>query len=343
MPRGAAGQHGRRAMTATPLLVTGGAGFIGSHTCKLLAQWGFLPIAFDNLSTGHREAVKWGPLIEGDIGELEGLVATLRLYQPPAVIHFAASAYVGESVADPGTYYGNNVQGTFELLEACRVTGVRSVIFSSSCATYGSPAQMPIVEDTVQSPINPYGRTKLIGEQMLDDYAAAYGMRFAALRYFNAAGADPEGEIGERHDPETHLIPRALMAAMGELPYLEVFGTDYPTPDGTCIRDYVHVTDLARAHVLAARRLLTGGESLKVNLGSGRGSSIREVLDAVSRVTGRTPRVIYRGRRPGDPAALYADPGRAREELGWAAELSDLETIVRTAAPWFAGEVRRAG
>lgn len=330
-------------MSATPLLVTGGAGFIGSHTCKQLARDGFLPIAFDNLSTGHADAVKWGPLVEGDIRDTEALAAVMRLHQPQAVIHFAASAYVGESVTEPAKYYSNNVEGTLSLLEACRIAGVGSVIFSSSCATYGTAPEMPIVESTAQSPINPYGWTKLIGEQMLMDYAAAYGIRFSALRYFNACGADPEGEIGERHDPETHLIPRALMAATGLLPRLEVFGNDYPTADGTCIRDYVHVCDLARAHVLAARRLLAGGENLKVNLGSGRGSSIKQVLGAIETVVGHAVPVVYRDRRAGDPAELYADASLAREKLGFVAELSDLETIVRTALPWFAREVRNAG
>lgn len=326
----------------TPLLVTGGAGYIGSHTCKQLAAEGYLPIAFDNLSTGHRDAVRWGPLVEGDVREAASLVAAFRLHRPAVVIHFAASAYVGESVTDPATYYRNNVQGTLNLLEACRVSGVRSVIFSSSCATYGSPNQMPISEATAQSPINPYGRTKLIGEQMLDDYAAAYGFRFAALRYFNACGADPEGEIGERHTPETHLIPRALMAATGLLPRLEVFGTDYPTPDGTCIRDYVHVTDLARAHALAVRHLLAGGQNLKVNLGSGKGHSIRQVLDAIARVVGGPVPVVFRDRRAGDPAELFAAADLAREVLGFTATHSDLDTIVRTALPWFTTEVRDA-
>jgi len=326
----------------TPLLVTGGAGYIGSHTCKQLARDGFLPIAFDNLSTGHRDAVRWGPLIEGDIRERDQLVAALQLYQPAAVIHFAASAYVGESVTDPAAYYINNVLGTLNVLEACRLTGVRSVVFSSSCATYGSVDIAPISEATPQSPINPYGRTKLIGEQMLGDYAAAYGFRFAALRYFNACGADPDGELGERHTPETHLIPRALMAANGALPFLEIFGTDYPTPDGTCIRDYVHVTDLARAHSLAVRRLVAGGSSLKVNLGSGKGHSINEVLDVIAAVMGRRVPVVYRDRRPGDPAELFADATLAAAELGFVATHSDLETIIRTALPWFTEEVRRA-
>lgn len=327
----------------TPLVITGGAGYIGSHTCKQLARDGFLPIAFDNLSTGHRDAVKWGPLVEGDIRDREQLVAALRLHQPAAVIHFAASAYVGESVTDPAAYYINNVQGTLNVIEACRLTGVRSLVFSSSCATYGSVDTVPISENTPQSPINPYGRTKLIGEQMLADYAAAYGLRYAALRYFNACGADPEGELGERHTPETHLIPRALMAANGSLPYLEVFGTDYATADGTCIRDYVHVTDLARAHSLAVRRLVTGGSSLKVNLGSGKGHSINEVLDVIASVMGRRVPVVYRDRRPGDPAELFADAALAAAELGFVAEHSDLETIVRTALPWFSEDVRHVG
>jgi UDP-arabinose 4-epimerase len=325
------------------LLVTGGAGFIGSHTCKQLAREGFLPVAYDNLSTGHRESVRWGPLVEGDIGDTESLIATLRLHQPQAVIHFAASAYVGESVSEPAKYYRNNVEGTLSLLEACRATGVTNVIFSSSCATYGQPGAMPIGESTAQAPINPYGRTKLIGEQMLDDYAHAYGLRYAALRYFNAAGADPEGELGEWHDPETHLIPRALMAAFGHIPYLEVFGDDHETPDGTCVRDYIHVADLARAHVLAARHLIAGGESLKLNLGSGRGSSIREVLDAIAQVVGRPVPAVYRARRAGDPAELFTDAALARELLGFSAERSDLDTIVRTALPWFERDVRHAG
>lgn len=330
-------------MTTTPLLVTGGAGFIGSHTCKQLSRDGFLPVAYDNLSTGNRESVKWGPLVEGDIRDTEALAAVLRLYRPAAVIHFAASAYVGESVTEPAKYYRNNVEGTLSLLEACRSADVRTVIFSSSCATYGAPETMPIVETTAQAPINPYGRTKLIGEQMLADYAAAYSFRFAALRYFNASGADPEGELGEWHDPETHLIPRALLAAYGHLPYLEVYGDDHPTADGTCIRDYIHVSDLARAHVLAARHLLAGGDNLKLNLGSGQGTSVREVLDAVERAVGRRVPAIMRAARAGDPPSLYADAGLAREVLGFTAEFSDIDTIMRTAAPSFAVEMRHVG
>lgn len=327
----------------TPLLVTGGAGFIGSHTAKQLAAAGFLPVVVDNLSAGHRDAVRWGPLVEADICDTEALVATMRLHRPEAVIHFAAHAYVGESVTDPTKYYRNNVEGTRSLLDACRIAGVNKVIFSSSCATYGIPDTLPIRETTEQRPINPYGRTKLIGEQMLADCEIAHGLKCVALRYFNAAGADPAGELSERHQPETHLIPRALLAAYGHLPYLEVFGADLPTPDGTCIRDYIHVADLARAHVLAARYLIAGGQSTRLNLGTGRGTSVREVLDAIERVTGLRVPAVFRAARPGDPPSLYADGHLAREVLGFVPELSDLDTIMRTAAPTFAAELRHAG
>lgn len=330
-------------MSPIPVLVTGGAGFIGSHTCKRLAAEGFLPITVDNLSTGHREFVKWGPLVEAEIADTQALVAIARLHKPQAVIHFAASAYVGESVTDPAKYYLNNVAGTASLLEACRDTGIGNVIFSSSCATYGEPETMPIVESTPQQPINPYGRTKLIGERMLEDYASAYGLRFAALRYFNAAGADPDNELREWHEPETHLIPRALMAAFGHIPQLDVFGTDHPTPDGTCVRDYIHVGDLARAHVAAMRRLLAGGDSLKVNVGSGTGASILEVLTAIRRELGRPVPIVNRPRRPGDPSVLLADTTLAANLLGFRAELSDMATIVRTAGAAFVQEVRHAG
>ena len=326
-----------------PLVVTGGAGFIGSHTCKQLARDGYLPIAYDNLSTGHRSSVKWGPLVEADICDTEALVATIRLHKPEAVIHFAAHAYVGESVSDPTRYYRNNVEGTRSLLDACRIAGVDKVIFSSSCATYGVPETLPIGETAPQRPINPYGRTKLIGEQLLADCETAHGLKFVALRYFNAAGADPDGELGERHDPETHLIPRALLAAFGALSYLEVFGSDLPTPDGSCVRDYIHVTDLARAHVLAARYLIAGGASTRLNLGTGRGTSVREVLDAVERASGCRVPAVMRPARAGDPPALYADGRLAREVLGFVPELSDLDTIIRTALPWFEQEVRHAG
>jgi UDP-arabinose 4-epimerase len=322
-------------MSGERILVTGGAGFIGSHACKALAAEGMIPIAFDNLGTGRREAVRWGELVAGDIRDTEALITTIRRHEPACVIHFAAAAYVSESVEDPAKYYLNNVAGTLSLLEACRAAGTMKVIFSSSCATYGVPVAQPIDEETPQLPVNPYGRTKLMGEQILGDYARAYGMRFVILRYFNASGADPDGEIGEWHDPETHLIPRALLAAGGFVPHLDIFGVDYDTSDGTCVRDYVHVSDLARAHVLAAHHLFAGGADLALNLGSGAGTSVREVVACVERCTGRKVPVCARDRRPGDPAVLCADGRRARSLLGFEPLLSDLETIVRTAAPFF--------
>lgn len=321
--------------TRPVVLVTGGAGYIGSHTCKQLHRDGFEPVVYDNLSTGNRQAVKWGRLVVGDVLDTPRLVSAMREVKPAAIIHFAASAYVGESVTEPAKYYSNNTGGMMALLDACRITGVSRIIFSSSCATYGIPDHCPINEATPQQPINPYGRTKLIGEQMLADYGAAYGLTYMALRYFNACGADPEGEIGEWHTPETHLIPRALMAAMGTIPALEVFGDDYPTHDGTCVRDYVHVSDLATAHVQALKHLLAGGESQRLNIGTGRGHSIREVLSAIHRVTGRKVPVVMRPRRPGDPPELVADPALAKSVLGFTAQYSDLDTIMQTAAPFF--------
>ncbi|WP_265516752.1 UDP-glucose 4-epimerase GalE [Nitratireductor luteus] len=327
-------------MTTPRVLVTGGAGYIGSHTCKALAAHGIEPVTYDNLVSGHRDAVRWGPFVEGDILDRESLIATLEVYRPEAIIHFAAFAYVGESVEDPAKYYRNNVAGTISLLDACRAASVNKLILSSSCATYGIPEELPIGETSEQRPINPYGRSKLMAEHMLKDHAAAYGMHYVALRYFNACGADPDGEIGERHDPETHLIPRALMAAAGRLSHLTIFGDDYETEDGTCVRDYIHVSDLARAHVLACEHLADGGGNLAVNLGTGSGSSIREILGTIAQVTGRNVPVEFHPRRAGDPPVLYADPGLAREALGFAAELSDLDTIVRTAAPFFGLETR---
>ena len=313
------------------VLVTGGAGYIGSHTCKRLSRGGFEPVVFDNVFRGHEFAVKWGPFVEGDIRDADALAGAMKTYRPQAVIHFAALAYVGESVASPADYYDVNVRGTLTLLEAMRQAGVGSIVFSSSCATYGQVERLPITEDFPQVPINPYGRTKLIGEQMLADFDAAYGIRHAALRYFNAAGADLDGELGEYHEPETHLIPRALMAAAGEIRHLEIYGDDYPTPDGTCIRDYVHVDDLADAHVRALVALSGGAESFRVNLGTGRGLSIREILDAIHAITGREVPTLVRPRRAGDPPALYADTRRASELLGFTPEHSDVETIIATA------------
>lgn len=322
-------------MTKRHLLVTGGAGYIGSHTCKRLHANGFAPVVYDNLTTGNRRAVKWGPLIEADITDTTTLIRTLERYSPEAVIHFAASAYVGESVCEPEKYYRNNVVGTLSVLQACRQARVKNLIFSSSCATYGVPATLPISEETPQVPINPYGRTKLIGEQMLQDYAHAYGLRYVALRYFNACGADPDGELGEWHDPETHLIPRALLVASGQLDRLEVYGDDYATEDGTCVRDYIHVSDLAEAHLRAAQHLIAGGANLRVNLGTGRGTSIREIVASVLRTTTRDVPLTIMPRRVGDPPALFADASLAKRVLGFTTEFSDLDTIVRTAAPYF--------
>ena len=327
-------------MTRQNILVTGGAGFIGSHTAKLLHKSGFSPVVYDNLSTGHQASVRWGEFVEGDTLSQEQLIAAIRTFDPAAIIHFAASAYVGESVTDPAKYYRNNVGGIQSVLEASRLTGGRPVIFSSSCATYGIPDVLPIREGEMQNPINPYGRTKLIAEHMLADYSAAYGMPYAALRYFNACGADLDGELGEKHDPETHLIPRAMLAAAGMADCLEVYGDDYETPDGTCIRDYIHVVDLARAHVLAVEHLLNGGGNLVLNLGTGRGTSIKEIVDAIDRLTGRKVPVEMRARRAGDPPVLYADPAEAAAKLGFRTLHSDLDTIIRTAAPFFGLEMR---
>ena len=328
-------------MSRRKILVAGGAGFIGSHTAKLLHKQGFEPVVYDNLSTGHLTSVRWGPFVKGDILDTRHLIETIESHRPAAVIHFAASAYVGESVENPAKYYANNVNGTLSLLEACRRTGADKLIFSSSCATYGIPDQLPIRECETQRPINPYGRTKLIAEHMLADYSAAYGLHYVALRYFNASGADPERELGEWHDPETHLIPRALLATRGAIDVLEVYGDDYDTPDGTCIRDYIHVTDLARAHVLAVEYLIDGGANLAVNLGTGHGTSIKEIVKAIARVCGRPVPIAIRARRPGDPPSLYAASDLAAEKLGFRALHSDIETIIRTAAPFFGLEVQR--
>lgn len=322
-------------MSRQAILVTGGAGFIGSHTCKLLSASGYLPVVFDSLYRGNEKSVIWGPLVVGDIRDRNALQQAIDSYRPMAVIHFAALAYVGESVGEPADYYSTNVSGTICVLDAARANGVDKVIFSSSCATYGVPETLPVRETSPQNPISPYGRTKLMGEQIIKDYASAYEMKYAILRYFNACGADPDGELGEWHSPETHLVPRVMMAASGIIDEIEVFGTDYDTPDGTCIRDYIHVSDLARAHLKSLMHLEAGGENLSVNLGTGRGVSIKEILQAVTRMTSKSVPAVYKSRRPGDPAMLYADPLKARQDLDFIPEFSDIDTIVRTAAPFF--------
>lgn len=321
------------------ILVTGGAGFIGSHICKALSRAGMIPVTYDNLSTGHADSVRWGPLIRAELADAAALRRTLAEFSPDCVIHCGANAYVGESVDMPRKYYRNNVVGSLTLLEACLDQEIDRIVFSSSCATYGVPTSLPIREESPQHPVNPYGRTKLIFEMALEDFAAAYGIRFAALRYFNAAGADPDGELAERHQPETHLIPRALLAAAGRLERLDIFGTDYATEDGTCVRDYIHVSDLAQAHLAAVNHLLADGGSLSVNLGSGRGTSVREILEAIHRASGREVPVRYRSRRVGDPPILFANTARAKAELGFSPAFSDIDTIIRTAGPTFGLEM----
>jgi UDP-arabinose 4-epimerase len=316
------------------ILVTGGAGYVGSHACKALAASGYRPIVYDSLSRGRRGAVKWGPLIEGDLHDRDRLVGVMRSHQVAAVMHFAAFAYVGESVTCPEVYYRNNVLGTLSLLDAMREAGVATIVFSSTCAVYGIPEVLPIRETTAKAPLNPYGETKLTIERALYWYGAAHGLRYAALRYFNAAGADPDGEIGENHDPETHLIPLILRAALGRGDPLQIFGIDYSTRDGTAIRDYIHVTDLADAHLRALARLTGGSESMELNLGTGRGHSVREVVAAVERISGRPVPRREAPRRPGDPPELVADATLARERLDWRSTHSDLDTIVRTALDW---------
>ena len=320
---------------ARHICVTGGAGYVGSHVCKALSARGHVPVTLDNLSTGSAQNVAWGPLAQVDLRDSAAVAQVFREHQITAVLHFAASAYVGESVTDPAKYYDNNVGGMLSLLKACGKTGVEQLIFSSSCATYGVPVQLPVNEDSPQMPINPYGRSKLMCEQMLRDMAPQLGLSYAMLRYFNVAGADPDGILRERHDPETHLIPLALMTAGGQRSEMQIFGDDYDTPDGTCIRDYVHVSDLAKGHLQALDHLTSGGASLAVNLGTGRGYSIREVLDMVERVTGRTVPTRVLPRRPGDPPSLVADATLAAKQLGFAPRRSDLATIVGDAARSF--------
>jgi UDP-arabinose 4-epimerase len=315
-------------------LVTGGAGYIGSHACKALSKAGYHPISYDNLVHGHEWAVKWGPLERGDILDAQRVSEVLAKYQPVAVMHFAAFAYVGESVENPGKYYHNNVFGSLSLIEAMIRHGVNRIVFSSTCATYGVPDKVPITEESPQNPINPYGASKLMVERILKDFEVAHGLKWIALRYFNAAGADPDGEIGEAHDPETHLIPLVLDAIAGRRPNVSVFGGDYDTRDGTCIRDYIHVTDLANAHVQALRSLLAGRSSQAYNLGNGVGFSVREVVAAAERVLEKRVPVKMGPRRFGDPPRLVANAALASQELGWRPRISSLEEIVETAWRW---------
>jgi UDP-arabinose 4-epimerase len=316
------------------VLVTGGAGYIGSHTCKALAAAGYTPVVYDSLCRGNAWAVKWGPLEVGDLMDGERLRDVFRQYRPVGVIHFAAFAYVGESMHDPLLYYRNNVGGTMSLLRAMAAENVDRLVFSSTCATYGTPETNPIREDAPQDPINPYGQSKLMVEQILETCTQDGSLSAVALRYFNAAGADDEGEIGEAHDPETHLIPLALGAAQGSAPPLTVFGNDHPTPDGTCVRDYIHVTDLADAHVRAFRHASGNQGFSAFNLGTGSGTSIMEVIEAAKEVTGRQVPYSFGPRRAGDPASLVADPSLAHEVLGWTARHSDLKNILQTAWTW---------
>ncbi|GAB4031113.1 MAG: UDP-glucose 4-epimerase GalE [Elusimicrobiota bacterium] len=313
------------------ILIVGGAGYIGSHTNKYLSLKGEKTLVLDNLVYGHREFVKWGKFLHGDLADKAFLKRVFTENKIEAVMHFSAYAYVGESVKDPAKYYRNNVVNAINLLEAMRESGVNNFIFSSTCATYGNPVEIPITEKHTQNPVNPYGRTKLIIEQVLSDYSSAYGMKYVNLRYFNAAGADPDGEIGEWHNPETHLIPLAIDAALGKRDSLTVFGSDYPTKDGTCVRDYIHVNDLAQAHCLALNYLIDGGGSDSFNLGNGSGFSVREIISVVEKVSGRKIKVVEGSRREGDPPVLIGSSARISSKLGWKPSFNDIKTIVETA------------
>ena len=319
------------------VLVTGGAGYVGSHTCKALARAGFAPVVYDDLSRGHAEAVKFGPLEVGDIRDEERLRSVISRHRPEAVLHFAGLAYVAESFSRMPDYYDVNVVGVWRLLAAMREARISRLVFSSSCAVYGDTCGQPCDEAMPLQPINPYGASKAAAEQLIRMHQAAHGLRAFVLRYFNAAGADPEGELGENHDPETHLIPLAIKAALGGPP-LRLLGVDYPTPDGSAIRDYVHVCDLAEAHVAAVTRLIEGAESETINLCAGRPASVLEICDAVASAIGAAPTVHVEQRRPGDPAKLCGINARARTLLDWTPQRSDIDTIVRDAAIWLAGK-----
>ncbi len=319
------------------ILIVGGAGYIGSHTALLLEQKGYHPIVLDDLSTGHKEFLHFGEHVIGDLGDAHVLAQIFEKQHIDGIMHFAAFAYVGESVEHPLKYYENNVAKTFILLQTAKKYAVKNIIFSSTCATYGEPQSLPIKEDNAQHPINPYGRTKLMIEWMLEDFARAYAMPYTSLRYFNAAGALPSEQnisIGEWHEPETHLIPLVLQAAQDAQKSIHIFGTDYPTPDGTCIRDYIHVCDLAKAHVLALERLWAGEKSTAFNLGNGQGYSVREIIATAQEVCNRPIKVIEAARRAGDPPALVGDAQKAQYELGWKPKFAELSTILHTAWQW---------
>jgi UDP-glucose-4-epimerase GalE len=315
------------------ILVTGGAGYIGSHTAKALARAGHEPVVFDNFSTGHEWAVQWGPLIKLDLADISAIRKALNDHAIDAVVHFAAYTYVGESMRDPGKYFQNNVVNSLNLLRAMNEAGVQNIVFSSSCAIYGMPEFLPITEEHSTNPASPYGESKLMVEQMLRWFGEIHDFKWIALRYFNAAGADPEGEIGEVHDPETHLIPLVVEAALNPLKKITVFGTDYPTPDGTAIRDYIHVNDLASAHVLAIESM-DRINNQAFNLGTGIGVSVLDIVKRVSALSGNVVEPVFAGRRPGDPALLVADPGKAQRVLGWKPVCSDIEICLKTALAW---------
>jgi len=316
------------------ILIAGGAGYIGSHANKILNLKGYDTVVYDNLFYGHREFCKWGRFVLGDLADKEQLRLCFKAYPIEAVMHYCAFCYVGESVDHPAEYYRNNVINTLNLLEVMVEHGVKNFIFSSSCATYGNPIEIPMTENHPQSPINPYGKTKLMVEQILKDFDRAYGIRHACLRYFNAAGADPDAEVGEWHEPETHLIPLVLQVATGQRPHIQVFGTDYDTPDGTCVRDYIHINDLAAAHIAALEYLKGGGASTAFNLGNGSGFSVKEVIQTAERVTGKSIKVIEAARRPGDPPTLVGSADKARKILNWQPRYTNLEEIIKTAWRW---------
>lgn len=327
--------RGLNDQTSRPVVVTGGAGYVGSHACKALAAAGYLPVAVDDLRRGHDWAVQWGPLERVDLRDRMALDAVFAHHRPVAVMHFAAFAYVGESVTEPLAYHENNVGGLLALLDVAGRHGVHPIVFSSSCAVYGEPETPRLREDHRRRPVNPYGATKMMCERILEDCAATGALTAVSLRYFNAAGADPDGEIGEWHDPETHLIPLAIRAAVDEGFRLNVYGSDYPTADGTAVRDYVHVADLAAAHVKALDYLLAGGDTVALNLGTGAGHSVREVVAATETALGRPVKTVDAPRRPGDPPALVADAARATALLDWRPNWTDFAAIVASAARWY--------